>query len=353
MSHHFDYPTDETLDISDAYCFAGASDRDGPRTVFGMNASPTYGKPWNPAGYYELRLDTNGDFVEDITWRFRFPVDSSGTQHVQVEQLTGAAATDRTAKGKIITPPNAPVGQVLNLAHGIKVFAGQRRDSFFNYIPLPSALREALFNGTYPDMASLLPAHDDFMNTSVRSILLEAPTGITGTGRLHYWATTAIYDEPHSAWFTLQRAAGPLINVVYNWAGAGIDYNAAVPTDELKGRPANPTTDPASGIWGLMRNATAAVVAAGDAFSQGSLGRPTALAYGALVADTLLPNVLSFTPGTNALWDPWRNVNNGKGLTEQGSDNMIDMVLNQDFSSRLQHGPLLDHFPYLTEPPTS
>jgi hypothetical protein len=26
MSHHFDYPTDETLDITDAYCFAGASD---------------------------------------------------------------------------------------------------------------------------------------------------------------------------------------------------------------------------------------------------------------------------------------------------------------------------------------
>jgi hypothetical protein len=25
MSHHFDYPTDETLDISDAYCFAGAT----------------------------------------------------------------------------------------------------------------------------------------------------------------------------------------------------------------------------------------------------------------------------------------------------------------------------------------
>ena len=26
MSHHFDYPTDETLDISDAYCFAGPGD---------------------------------------------------------------------------------------------------------------------------------------------------------------------------------------------------------------------------------------------------------------------------------------------------------------------------------------
>jgi hypothetical protein len=34
----FDYPEDERLDISDAYCFAGASDARGPRTVFGMNA---------------------------------------------------------------------------------------------------------------------------------------------------------------------------------------------------------------------------------------------------------------------------------------------------------------------------
>ena len=40
MSHHFDYTADERLDISDAYCFAGPGDASGPRTVFGMNASP-------------------------------------------------------------------------------------------------------------------------------------------------------------------------------------------------------------------------------------------------------------------------------------------------------------------------
>jgi hypothetical protein len=50
MSHHFDYPTDETLDISDAYCFAGPGDLHGPRTVFGMDTSP-YGAPtWNAEG---------------------------------------------------------------------------------------------------------------------------------------------------------------------------------------------------------------------------------------------------------------------------------------------------------------
>jgi hypothetical protein len=47
-----------------------------------MNASPNGAGPWDPAGYYELKVDTNQDLVEDITWRFTFPVDSAGTQHV-------------------------------------------------------------------------------------------------------------------------------------------------------------------------------------------------------------------------------------------------------------------------------
>ena len=113
MSHHFDYTADERLDISDAYCFAGPRDAFGPRTVFGMNASPNAAGPWDPAGYYELKVDTNEDLVEDITWRFTFPVDSAGVQHVVVAELTGRQATDRNAKGRIITPPNAPVGEVL------------------------------------------------------------------------------------------------------------------------------------------------------------------------------------------------------------------------------------------------
>src|SRR5438034_751500 len=138
MSHHFDAVIDPTLDITDAYCFAGASDRFGPRTVFGVNTSPTLGEPWNPAGYYELRIDTNGDYVEDITFRASFPIGSDGTQYAQVEQLTGSAATDRKASGTIITPPNAPVGEVVECVGGIKLFAGQRRDPFFNYIPFAS-----------------------------------------------------------------------------------------------------------------------------------------------------------------------------------------------------------------------
>jgi hypothetical protein len=370
MSHHFDLPPDEEpLDISDAYCFAGASDSDGPRTVFGVNVSPKIGAPWSENARYELRLDTNGDYLEDITWRFTFPIDSSGTQQVVVEQLTGTAASDPNAKGTIITPRNAPVGQVLNLAHGIKVFAGKRRDSFFNYLPLPFTMRQTLFDAAagnvyFPDMDALIAngAKDDFLDDSVRAVIVEAPTGITGRGKLHFWATVSIYDQGHGMWHVIQRAASPLVNVVYNWAEAGpkytgdanntsIDYNNAVPSEERAGRPANPTTDPATGIWGLIRDITALVVQKGGTYNQGRLGKSTALAYGAFVADTFLPNVLTFTPGTNARWAPWEGTKNGKGLLEQSSDQGIQLILNKAFDSKLrQPGQLLDYLPYLAEP---
>ncbi|MEV6170560.1 hypothetical protein AB0L99_20315 [Streptomyces sp. NPDC051954] len=353
MSHHFDYPEDETLDITDAYCFAGAGDRHGPRTVFGMNTSPTYGKPWNPAGYYELKIDTDGDLVEDITYRATFPIGSDGTQHVQVEQLTGAAATDRKASGTIITPADAPVGEVVECRHGIKLFAGQRRDPFYNFIPFPVATAKALATGTFPDFDALRPAHDDFANTSVRAFVLEVPVEVTGRGRVHFWATTAYFDTGHGTWAQLQRAAEPNMTTFFDFAHgpAHVDYNATVPTDDLVGRPVHPATDPASGIWGQVRDDIAAVVEAGGTYGKGPHRFPTARAYGAWAADMLLPNVLTFTPGTVAHWDPWCDLRSGRGVREDIASNVIKMIVNEDFSSGLTPGPLLDYFPYVSPPP--
>src|SRR6516225_1280384 len=226
MSHHFDWMP-ETQDITDVYCFDGPSDDDGPRTIFGMNVSPTgpNGEADQPfedsVTFYELRLDLDGDFVEEITWRFTFPKDSTGTQHVRVAQLTGADATDRTAPGQIITPPNTPIGQVVNLSHGIKMFTGKRRDSFFNFLPFPATMRTALFNGTNPDLSvsATGPVVDTFLKGNVYSILLDLPAGITGTNPIQCWGTTAIVDKDHPQGITIQRGAAPVINVLYNWSG--------------------------------------------------------------------------------------------------------------------------------------
>ena len=351
MSHHFDYPEDETLDISDAFCFAGV----GLRTVFGANTSPMHGKPWNPAGRYELKIDTNGDYVEDITFRATFPIGPDGAQHVQVEQLTGAAARDHSASGTIITPPNAPVGEVIECGHGIKLFAGQRRDPFFNFIPFPVATAKALETATFPDFDALRPAHDDFANTSIRAYVIEVPVELTGHGPVHFWATTAYFDTGHNAWVQIQRAAEPNMTTFFDFANgsAHVDYNGTAPTIDLVGRPADPAADPASGIWGQVRDNIAAVVEAGGTYGNLPHSFPTARAYGAWAADTLLPNVITFTPGTAAFWDPWCDVSNGKGITEDIASNVIKMIVNQDFSTGLEPGPVLDHFPYMSPPPTS
>ena len=101
----------------------------------------------------------------------------------------------------------------------------------------------------------------------------------------------------------------------------------------------------------MVRDQVATVVKAMGTFSEGKNGQPTPMAYGAWVADTLLPNVLRYTPGTTALWDPWNGVRNGKGLHEELASNFARMITNTDFTTGLtQQGPLLDYFPYLAPP---
>ena len=358
MSHHFDITTAKQ-DISDVLCFAGPSDDEGPRTVIGMNASPqdlpmvqhdNIEYPWDPHALYELKLDLNDDFVEDITWRFTFPTDpSTGTQYVRVAQLNGPDATSRTAPGTIITPPNAPVGEVLDLPHGIKVFAGKRLDSFFTDIRVPANLRAVLppppKTSADPGLGALKPFHNTFAGQTVRLMMVELPARITGLDPIQCWGSVAMFDTTHTpnSWVQVQRAAGADVAVVF---GNGQDpYHRLINGN-------GPSTDLTSGVWSMVRDQVAGVVTALNTFSEGKNGRPTAKAYGAWVADTLLPDVLRFTPGTTALWDPWNGIRNGKGLHEELASNFAQMVTNTDFSTGLkQTEELLPYFPYLLPPP--
>lgn len=350
MSHHLSRPDfNFELDITDAYCFAGASDGDGPRTVFGTNTSPVYGVPWLDGAYYELRIDLDGDLVEELTFRFSFTTDASGTQHVQVAELRGEDARNREAAGTIITPANAPIGKVLELRHGIKVFAGERRDPFFNYLPFPQTMRTAFFDiaaGTTPQfpvttLDGLTGAVNTFMNTAVRSVIVELPVSMTGFGPVNFWSTTAYFDTGHNEWIQVERAGGPVINVLFDYGN--IDFSGATPLDDI---------DPASGIREVITSQLTGVLKLGNTYNQGRLGKRTPDEYAEFVASVILPNVLTFVPGTNARWDPWHGIKNGKGLFEQSSDSFNQLALNADVSTKLtQEGPILPCFPYLSEPP--
>jgi hypothetical protein len=202
------------------------------------------------------------------------------------------------------------------------------------------ATAKALAAGTFPDYNALRPDSDSFANTSVRAYVLELPVKVTGRRLAHYWGNTAYFDKGHSTWVQVQRAAKPNMSTFFDFAKglAHLDYKATFPKDDLKGRPAHPATDRASGIWGQVRDNIAAVVKTGGTFGNSPRRFPTALAYGAWAADQLLPDVIRFIPGTIANWEPWQGSQNGKGLSEDIASNVIKMIVNQDFSSGLEPG---------------
>ena len=363
MSHHFDITPPEE-DISDVFCFAGPSDDDGPRTVIGMNASPKTGAPWDPNTFYELKLDLDDDLVEEITWRFTFSqADANGKQTMQVAELTGADATNRAAPGKIIVGPDAPTGKVYEVK-GVKIFADKRLDSFFTDIRVPFNVRSVLPPGPNAPLQSPTadpglfelrqPFTDTFAGQTVRTVIVELPARITGLDPIQCWGTTAFGDQAHG-WTQVQRAAIPDVSVVFDNGGDPYltTINSTGPSVDLAGRPANPETGDASGtVWGTIRDQVALVVKTLGTYNQGVNGKATPMAYGAWAADTLLPNVLRFTPGTTALWDAWNGVKNGKGLYEELASNFAKVIINQDFSTKLtQTEKFTPYFPYLLAPP--
>ena len=88
MSHHLDSPLareDTRLDITDVYLFRGTMG-----TVFVMNvnssiAGQMYPGRFHPEALYEFKVDTDGDAMEDVTFRVSFGHDEAdGRQAYQV-----------------------------------------------------------------------------------------------------------------------------------------------------------------------------------------------------------------------------------------------------------------------------
>jgi hypothetical protein len=350
MSHHTDQPNPH-LDISDVYCFRGTAG-----VVLVINVSPL---KFPAAGFdsealYEFKLDTDGDNVENIAWRVTFPVDGAGVQGLKVEQVTGRAARDRDATGRVITPEGAKPEQIITCTDGIKVFAGERGDPFFVDARLVVETRRALKTHTAPVYDWFTPetAVNTFGGSNVSAIVLEIPTAVIETDRIGFWGNTAVKEN--GVWHQFQHAAGPLVGFLYDFPGgeAAADFNASHPADHLAGRPRNPHNPPQRGFWKQILDDTAAVVEAMGTYDDGDNAKATPAEYGAYVADTLLPDVLRYRVGTTAEWGP--RAQNGKGLTESAPESMFELVLNRHLEIGLDPsdatGTLLDHFPYLSEP---
>src|ERR1700746_1835194 len=115
MSHHYSGPDfsfphgDARLDFTDLYAFPKPGDTG--QSILIMNVHPSAGEnppgsttsePFAPKALYELKIDTDGDWVADIAYRVCFSAFEDGVQTAIVRRVDGLQATDTADGGRVI-----------------------------------------------------------------------------------------------------------------------------------------------------------------------------------------------------------------------------------------------------------
>ncbi|WP_327090210.1 DUF4331 domain-containing protein [Nonomuraea sp. NBC_01738] len=334
MSHHLDSPLarqDQRLDISDVYLFGGTSG-----TVFVINVNPLSGPDgFHPEALYEFKIDTDGDAVEDITFRAVFgELDADGRQAVEVRRLDGPAARDREAAGVLVA--RGRTGEELAGAGGVRVWAGSAADPFFIEGSVVGAVVTAVAASSPLDLSGSdrdNPANI-FAGTNVSAIVLEVPDDAFGAASIGFWGTSVLATDA-GGWLQINRCAQPLMNTIFNPDDTqrSSDYNTTQPVedDEVYG----PLVEKlVTGVVGAMAT------------------HPDPADHGRQVRDLLFPDILRYEVGTQANFGFARR--NGRTLTDVAPEVMFALVLNtpvpMGLTSRSATGTLRDGFPYLSPP---
>jgi hypothetical protein len=196
---------------------------------------------FDPRVLYQFKIDTTGDFVEDLVIQFRF----HGVAPHQKVLVAGPRKPFLTGTTTIFTRPHDTIGRInheFSPADGMKVFAGVRSEPFFFdlnrfYAILPD--RMTPLTGKQVDFASIkaadtpevngfrgfppasgfdsTPAMDYLANLNVMSIVVELPRHLLSNGLIRVWITTSIAsgdDDEAFAYTQQDRLARPVVNEV-------------------------------------------------------------------------------------------------------------------------------------------
>lgn len=204
---HRDGPLVKTApqsDINDLYVFKGES-AGGYTAVITVNplTSPadTGNLRLDPNTLYELKADTNGDAVPDVSYKLT----ASGTgavQDITLRRASGASAVSNDISGDIIMQGKSSSGSgvtTITDSSGRKLYVGPRDDPFF--FDLAGFAAGLKFTGV-----------DTFKGTNVTAIVFEVPS--VPTQQLGFWATTSKKDALGN-YVQFDRMARPAINTVF------------------------------------------------------------------------------------------------------------------------------------------
>jgi len=321
MSHHYSGPNfgfpggDPRLDFTDLYAFPKPGDVG--KSIFIVNvhpsaaqnpSGPTTIEPFASEAIYELKIDTDGDAIADITYELRFSPFEHGAQSVALRRIDGARAGGSANREQVVFE-NAPVSTGrdvwISSAGDHRLFAGWRSDPFF--CDVEGAKNNLQFTGS-----------DFFGDKDVCSIVLEVPNSILGSTGLRLWARTLVPGND-GRWIQVERGARPAQGVIL-----------------VEERDAYLTGEPVDDQRFLAGFAHALEHTGGYAPHEAKR-----------VAETLLPDVLFYDPSRPASFPT-----NGRTLTDDAFDTFIRILTNgRVMEDKVgPHHDLVPEFPYVGPP---
>ena len=252
---------DAKTDITDLYAFLKPDDEgDGAlsgKSILMLNVNPlapALANEFEADAEYLVKVDTNGDVVEDITFQVTFSPKVGGMQFGQVKRIDSHGSAVVIAEAPVSFGANAQV----TTSGPYRFFAGLRSDPFF--FDLLGFIDDFNFvNG------------DFFADKNVFAIVLEVPNRALGgtPATTSLWARTRI--RRNGVLINDDRFGRAAINTVFNH---GIDKNIF---NNLQ-----PSQD------ATARNSE------GITFRQSFAGTLTALGGSPALANVLLPDVLNY-----------------------------------------------------------
>jgi hypothetical protein len=321
MSHHYSGPNvtfprgDARLDFTDLYAFPKPGD--AGRSILIMNFHPsavidppgsTTSEPFAPEALYELRIDTNGDAVADITYQLAFSPSKDGGQTATLRRFEGAQPIGKSDGARILAegvPVSTGREARVTQAGDHRFFVGRRSDPFF--FDVLGVLKNFEFSGK-----------DFFADKNIFSIVLEVPNSALGSKEVGLWVRTLIPAD--GAWVQADRGARPSQTPFLTGEQNEV-YRAGEPSEDER-----------------------FVALFSHSLEHTGGYAPQAATR---VARTLLPDLIRYDPARPASYPQ-----SGRALTDDVADGFLTLLTNGKVKGDGvgPHGDLLAEFPYVGPP---
>lgn len=327
MSHHYSGPNvtfprgDARLDFTDLYAFPKPGDAGKSILIMNFHPSvgivppgPTTAEPFAPAALYELRIDTNGDAVADITYQVRISPSKDGGQTAALRRFEGAQPLGKSDGARVLAeavPVSTDREARVTEAGDHRLFVGRRSDPFF--FDVEGVLKDFHFTG-----------HDFFADKDICSVVLEVPDAALGSKVVNLWVRTLVAtDGAGGGWVQADRGARP----------SQTPFLTGEQNDAYRaGEPAEDARFVAVFAHALEHTGGYAPGAAKQA------------------AQGLLPDMMRYEPARPASYPQ-----SGRTLRDDVVDGFLTILTNGKVKSDGvgPHGDLLAEFPYLGPPHAS